>query len=373
MTTTLTSRERIARILRRQPVDRVGLFEVFWRETAQAWARQGHLQSPEQISDHFGLDLRRTSGEITPGSARALTLVADLDAGETMIEETADARLVRDGNGAVLRWKKGGSGAPEHVDFLVKDRAGWEAHIRPRLLDARDYERRIDFGHYRALRSRCAREQRFLACGVVAAFDLMTPMCGHEHLLAGMALDGGWVRDMADAYTGVTIDLLEMLFEREGLPDGLWAWDDLGFKTGPFMSPAMYRAFILPAHKRLFDFAHSKGLPVILHSDGCLKLLLPSLIEAGIDCLQPLEAKAGMHLPEIKAMFGHRIALIGGMDVRALETNDRAVVEDELRRKLPAAMAGGGYVLQVDHSVTDRVHYETYRYFVERGLAIGTY
>jgi len=48
-------------------------------------------------------------------------------------------------------------------------------------------------------------------------------------------------------------------------------------------------------------------------------------------------------------------------------------VERELAGKLPGAMKDSGYVLQVDHSVSSRVDYETYRYFVERGLEIGTY
>ena len=63
----LTSKERFGRILKHQSVDRVGLFEVFWRETTQKWAAGGHYASPEIVSDHFGLDVRRTGGEITPG------------------------------------------------------------------------------------------------------------------------------------------------------------------------------------------------------------------------------------------------------------------------------------------------------------------
>jgi uroporphyrinogen decarboxylase len=299
--------------------------------------------------------------------------VADPDARDELVEETETTRLTRDGNGALLRWIKGRSGAPEHVDFLVKDRGGWEEHIRPRLLDAAAYERRIGFVRYRDLRAECARQSVFLTAGVVAAFDLMTPMCGHEHLLAGMAADPGWVREMAGLYATVTIDLLEILFKREGLPDGLWVWDDLGFKHRPFMSPAMYREILFPAHKRLFDFAHGHNLPVILHCDGFVEPLLPHLIEAGIDCLQPLEAKAGMDLLKLKTRFGERIALIGGMDARTLVTNDLARVENELESKLPQAMAGSGYVLQVDHSVPDQVSYQTYRHFVEKGLEIGTY
>jgi uroporphyrinogen decarboxylase len=361
------------RILRHEPVDRIGLFEVYWQETAREWAAQGHLPEPETASDHFGLDLRRTGGELTPMPWKAIDLIADVSAGETLIEETESAKLVRDGNGAVLRWWKNASGAPEHVDFAVKDRQGWEENIKPRLLDQNTYERRLSAERYGKLRSKCERDSRFMTCGVVGAFDLMSPMCGHENLLAGMALDGAWVHEMAMTYATVTIGLLEILFEREGLPDGLWVWDDLGFKGKPFMSPAMYREIIFPAHKRLFDFAHGRNLPVVLHCDGFVHALIPHLIEAGIDCLQPIEVKSGMDLLRLKRDFGQRISLIGGMDERVLETNDVAQVDAELDRTLPGVMAGSGYVLQTDHSVSNRVNYDTYRHFVERGLQIGTY
>ena len=370
---TLTSKERFERILKHQPVDRVGLFEVFWRETAQKWSAQGHFARPEMISDHFGLDVRRSGGEITPGDYHIVNLIADVDTADQVVEETEEIRLVRDGNGALLRWLKNGSGAPEHVAFAVTDRQGWEEHIRPHLLDERTYDRRINCSSYRDVRARCAAADRFFTCGVVGPFDQMSPMCGHEHLLVGMGLDGQWVRDMADLYVTVTIHLLEMLFDREGLPDGLWVWDDLGFKNGPFMSPTMFRTLLYPAYEKLFDFAHSCGLPVILHCDGHVEALVPALIEAGIDCLQPLEVKAGMDLLKLKKCFGDRIALIGGMDARVLETNDLAAVEAELLSKLPGAMAGSGYVLQADHSVSPLVEYETYKFFVERGLEIGTY
>ena len=369
----MTSEERFSRILRHEPVDRVGLFEVFWRETARKWSAEGHFPAPGAVSDHFGLDVRRTGGEITPGDYRTVDLVADVDAGDTIVEETDTWKLVRDGNGALLRWNKQASGAPEHVGFVVEDRRGWEEHIRPRLLDESTYGRRLNFGSYRALHDKCRREQLFMTCGVVGSFDLMTPMCGHENLLMGMSADPDWVGGMAMLYAETTTRLLEVLFAREGLPDGLWVWDDLGFRGGPFMSPAMYRELVFPAHRRLFEFAHGRGLPVVLHCDGNVEPLLPLLVEAGIDCLQPLEAKAGMDLLRIKRGFGDRIALIGGMDARVLEANDLAAVDAELAAKLPGAMAGGGYVLQVDHSVSGLVEYETYRHFVDRGLEMGRY
>jgi uroporphyrinogen decarboxylase len=372
MTTPLTSRERIGRILRHEPVDRIGLFEVFWRETAQAWSDAGHFMEPGMVSDHFGLDLRRTNGEITPPYGTLLNLAARLDS-DQVIEETATTRLVRDGNGALLRWQKNHSGAGEHVDFTVKDRASWEEHIRPYLSDKTLYERRINFKMYRDVRAQCARDNRFLTCGIVGAFDDMSPVCGHEHLLAGMALDPDWIHVMRDLYVTAIIDMLEILFEREGLPDGIWMWDDLGFKRRPFMSPAMYKELIFPGHKRVIDFVHSRGLKVILHCDGLVESLIPRLIEAGVDCLQPIEIKAGMDLVKLKKMYGDKLAFIGGMDARELISNDLGRVQKELESKIPHVMDGSGYVLQVDHSVSHQVNYETYKYFVEKGLELGTY
>jgi uroporphyrinogen decarboxylase len=369
----LTSKERIGRILRHQPVDRVGLFEVFWRETAKNWSDVGHFAEPGMVSDHFGLDLRRSNGEITPPFATLFNMQANLDGGETVVEENETMKLTRDGNGALLRWHKGHSGAPEHVDFLVKDGAGWEVHIRDRLADKNLYARRINFELYRNGRAACDRDGRFFTCGVVGAFDQMSPVCGHEHLLMGMALDPDWIRNMSELYNTATLEMMEILFQREGLPDGIWVWDDLGFKQRPFVSPAMYKELLFPWHKRLFDFAHARGLPVVLHADGLVESLIPHLLEAGLDCLQPIEVKAGMDLVKLKKAFGDRLAFIGGMDARELISNDLGRVRAELDKKLPSAMAGSGYILQVDHSVSHQVNYETYKYFVDRGLEIGTY
>ena len=68
-----------------------------------------------------------------------------------------------------------------------------------------------------------------------------------------------------------------------------------------------------------------------------------------------------------------KIAFVGGMSALELVSNDLDRVRRELESKVPGAMVGSGYALQVDHSVPDQVEYETYKYFVEKGLQIGTY
>ncbi len=361
---TMTSRERIGHLLRREPADRIGVHEGFWGDTRRTWAEQGHVGEDESLADHFGLDMRMGGWP---------NLVADLDAGSEIIEETEETKLVRNGNGAVLRWWKHRSGTPEHVDFLVCDHESWDRHVRAKLVDRSTLRRRIPFESYRNARASAAERELFFCWSGLNVFELMHPVCGHENMLIGMALEPDWVKDMCAVFADLIIDCQKTLFEQEGLPDGVWFYEDMGFKAKPFMSPAMYKDIVWPAHKKTFEFAKNLGLPIILHSCGYVEPLVPGLIEAGMDCLQAMEVKAGMDLLKLKAEYGDRISFMGGLDVRSLETNDLDKVEAELMKKIPAAMEGSGYVLHTDHSVSSRVNYETYKFFVRRGLEIGTY
>ncbi len=361
MSTELTGIERIGNILRRKPVDRIGLFEHFWGDTLRKWRSQGHIGPQEDLATHFGFDM---------GVSWCFNMVARLDFQPETIEETEETILQRDGNGAVLRRHKKHDATPEHVDFAVRDRKTWQEYVRPFLVPDR---RRIHFEAYRNARRRHAETQRFFCWGGTNVFELMHPVCGHEYMLIGMLDDPEWLRDMVGVYSDLIVQLMEILFAEEGKPDGIWFYEDMGFKQRPFMSPAMYRELIFPGHKKTIDFAHSLGLPVIMHSCGFVEPLLPGMIEAGIDCLQVIEIKAGMDPIRIKRNFGDRIALCGGMDARNLVANDIDAIRAELEAKIPVLKENYGYILHSDHSIPTDTEYETYRFFVDEGLRLGRY
>lgn len=357
----MTGIERIGNILRRQPVDRIGLFEHFWGDTLQKWQAGGHIEEGEDLATHFGFDM---------STCWAFNMVADLDFEPEVLEETEETVVTRDGNGAVLRRHKLHSSTPEHIDFAVKERRAWEELIKPKLLPER---RRINFEAYRTAKRAAAEADRFFCWAGVNSFELMHPVCGHEFMLMGMATDPDWIRDMAMTYAETTIALQEILFAEEGAPDGIWYYEDMGFKERPFMSPAMYRDIIKPAHTKTMAYAHAQGLQVIMHSCGFVEPLLPDMVDAGIDCLQVMEVKAGMDPVRIKQNFGDRISLFGGMDARNLVANDLDAIAAELAEKVPPLMAGSGYILHSDHSIPTTTDYETYRFFVDEGLRLGTY
>ncbi|MGQ9731724.1 MAG: uroporphyrinogen decarboxylase family protein [Candidatus Zipacnadales bacterium] len=357
----MTSIERMQNTLDRKPVDRTPIAVSPWGATVARWREEGHIGPEEDVAEHFDQDIR-TGGW--------LNSVVDLDFQPITLEETEETILQLDANGATLRRHKLHDSTPEHVDFTVKDRQSWEEFAKPRLTQFD--RRRIPFESYRSAKQFAAERQRFFCWGGVAPFEQMHPLCGHEYLLMGMALDPDWVRDMVQTYTDLTINHLEVLFSEEGKPDGMFFYEDMGFKTQPFMSPSMYKEIMLPGHKRLFDYSHSLGCKVIVHSCGHVAPLVPGLIEAGMDCLQAMEVKAGMDLPTLFRDFGDRISFYGGVDVRCLISNDRKLIDEEMDRKiLPVVTGGGGYVLHSDHSEPPEIDYETMRYFVERGRYLG--
>lgn len=91
--------------------------------------------------------------------------------------------------------------------------------------------------------------------------------------------------------------------------------DDLGTQNGPMLSPRLYKELIFPAHKRIYEFVHKKApnVYVFLHSCGGIYELIPYLIEAGVDILNPVQTSARNMEPEkLKKEFGKDIVFWGG-------------------------------------------------------------
>ncbi len=181
----MTSIERVQNSLEFKPVDYLAAMLSPWKDTVKLWTQQGHLKQDEDLIEHFNQDLSQIGW---------LNSVADMDHEDVVLEETEETILKLDGNGAKLRRHKLHDSTPEHVDFTVKDRTGWEEHIKPHLLQVD--RRRISFEDYRQAKSLAAQNQRFFCLSGLAPFEQMHPVCGHEYMLMGMALDPDWVKDI---------------------------------------------------------------------------------------------------------------------------------------------------------------------------------
>ena len=127
---------------------------------------------------------------------------------------------------------------------------------------------------------------------------------------------------------------LEILFSEAGVPDGFFVYEDYGYKNGLFCSPATMSDLVMPYEKALVSFLKDYGIQVLLHTCGDVRRAVPLIIDAGFDCLQPMEAKAGCDVVELAKTYGSRISYMGNIDVVALTTNDEKTVEAEIVPKL---------------------------------------
>jgi uroporphyrinogen decarboxylase len=356
----MTSIERMQRFLKRESHDRIPVYEHFWSDTKRAWVNKEKITQEDELNHIFDFDMTENW---------AFNYVADLDFIPQTLDETEDTILVMDGNGAKLKRHKKHDATPEHVGFSVTDRASWEA-LKEKISPEK---RRINFEAYIKEKNWARDNDKFFCWSGTNVFEQMHPVCGHEYMLMGMALDPGWIHDMAKTYAELNINLMEELFATAGKPDGIWFYEDMGFKLRPFMSPQMYNEIIKPYHKMTIDYAKSQRLPVIMHSCGFVEPILPGILEAGIDCLQVIEVKAGMDAKRIYDNYGERLSLMGGIDVRELYSNDKVRIKNEIKDKLPYVMGHYGYALHSDHSIPGTVDYDMYKYFIREGIKLGTY
>jgi len=131
--------------------------------------------------------------------------------------------------------------------------------------------------------------------------------------------------------------------------------DDLGTEQGPFFSPQLYREVFKPRHRALFEHIkkHS-NLKVFLHSCGSLHQILPDLIEAGVDILNPVQiSAAGMDAAALKKEFGRDVTFWGGgCDTQAiLPRGTPQEVYDHVKETVDIWAPGGGYVFCQVHNI----------------------
>ena len=158
----------------------------------------------------------------------------------------------------------------------------------------------------------------------------------------------------------------------KGLLDGFVIWGDVAYKKSTFMAPSYWREYFKPWVAAMTAHAHERGLPVIYHGCGNVRAILPDFIAVGIDAYNPLEAKAGLDVLDLRRRYGHALGFCGNSDIRVWETNDPEAIRREVLRKLNAAR-GGGYIFQSDHSVPASVSGRTYDAIVRLVREYGRY
>jgi uroporphyrinogen decarboxylase len=225
-------------------------------------------------------------------------------------------------------------------------------------------------------------EQRAYILGRHAAgiFEVALWMRGFEDFFVDMGDNPGFAEALLDIITENKMRYWKRALETVGENVLVVSEaDDLSTQAAPFISPAMYRRFIMPRHRRLFDMikaAAKNRVYVFYHSCGAIRQMIPLLIEEGVEVLNPVQVSArGMDSRDLKRDFGDQVTFWGGgVDTQhVLPHGTPAEVRAEVKRRVEDFAPGGGFVFNTVHNVQADVPPENYMAMWEALQEFGTY
>jgi len=165
-----------------------------------------------------------------------------------------------------------------------------------------------------------------------------------------MKKDPQFIRFVINEYTQTNIEVIKRLAEI-GV-DIFFFYDDLGQKGRTIFSYSIFKEFLLPAYRAMFQVARRLGVYIIQHSCGYITPFVKDLVDAGLHGLQSLEPAAGVDLKELKETYGDRLCLFGGIDSsRVLNFGTEQDVFEEVKRCVKSAAKSGGYVIGPSHNI----------------------
>jgi uroporphyrinogen-III decarboxylase len=207
---------------------------------------------------------------------------------------------------------------------------------------------------------------------VIQRFKREKFICGPSGGSVGIVLLGGMERGLFElgANPEAVREATRYLVRQQNAADAdfihpdsdavMWA-EDLGYKTGPLIGPAMFRDIFLEANKeRARNVKDRYGKKILKHCCGNINLLMDFFVEIGFDAYQSIQPTAGMDICRLKKDYGDRITLWGGVAVENLVGGAPDDVRADVRRAMACAKPGGRFILGSSHSVAVGTKYDNF-------------
>jgi uroporphyrinogen decarboxylase len=209
--------------------------------------------------------------------------------------------------------------------------------------------------------------------GAGAVLEPVMWMMGIKNFYVSLYKQKDLVEAMFRKATEINVARFKLAADTSRKIVAFWGSDDWGYKNGLMISPAMMRRWVFPVHKKMAEMAHSKGSLYVLHSCGDLKVVMDNIInDVKVDAKHSFE---DTYLPvtEAKKIYGHRIGLIGGIDMDVFSRCKPKEVQEYVSRVLKACKIGGGYCLGSGNTVANYVPLENFLTMLNVGLNEGWY
>ena len=384
-----TRRERFLDICHFKRPGDLYISDWFWPTTLEEWVKQGapkeilpKVQEQEHmwigggfISDYFQFGRRYRVGRVL----RPTRLDSEIDRINhllinplsTVVVPNYEPRIISedertitfiDGAGRTLRvFRDNPYNMPMYLDWPAKDRASWNEY-RKRLDPNTPKRWPADWNAYVQEMNKLG-EETPISLSVGSFFGYLREWVGSENILYMFHDDPNLIEDMMEQVLYLEIEIIKRVV-KDIRVDFANFWEDMAYKGGPLISPAMVRKFMMPRYKKITDLLHSYGVDIIfLDSDGNVNELIPLWLEVGINYIWPLEVAAGNDAVALRKKYGKDLIIGGNIDKRALIKGKEAIRE-ELMSKVPFLLKQSGYLPCVDHAVPPDVTFENYCYYI---------
>ena len=339
----MTSRERIIAVLERQEPDRVPTFE--WKVS------QPIIDAFVPGGDVF--DFTETADQDAVCCAPSYKKIEIIDE-DTFVDEFH-----------IRRHLTGVDRYPVSVGYPITDLESFKQYEPPPL----DAPGRFDKIEYVVNRFG---GERAVVVNLHDIFSFPRDMMGLDNFLISFITQPDLVRELVGFSVDYNLDLAKLVKKRDVEIIGIG--DDMADNKAPFVSPEMFRDFLYPEFKRVVQGYKKLGFYVIKHSDGNLNPILDMLVDAGIDCLDPIDPLGSMDIEYIRKEYGGRIARKGNVDcVHTLVDGSPEKVAEEVRDCMRRGSPGGGHIISSSNSLHAGIDPSLYKVMLETVREYGHY
>ncbi len=294
---------------------------------------------------------------------------------DKVVEQRGDHELVQDAAGRhllVFRGRRSGF-MPEYVDHPVKDLTTWERDVAWRL-DPDTAARYGDLEQRMAAARAAAARGMLISQNLIGGYMYLRSLIGPEAVLYKFLDDPALIHACMQAWLALA-DAVIARHQQHVTLDELFLAEDICYKSGPLISPAMMREFLLPYYQQLIanirrrQIDRHRHLHIHVDTDGFADPVIPVYQEIGMDTMSPFEVAAGCDVVRAARQFP-QLRLFGGIDKRLLARTP-AEIDRELERIIPPLRARGGYIPTCDHGVPEEVPYTNYLHYRRRCVELG--
>ncbi|MBN1777727.1 MAG: hypothetical protein JW811_06350 [Clostridiales bacterium] len=368
----MNHRERVHAVLHYRPYDRMPLVSFgYWPETLTKWAAQGHIEA----EDAEGY---RRDGDNAPADRRVMRKLGfDFNwcstvGGNSYLmppfkEETLEtkpdgSRIIRNAEGLIEKVNDAIVSIPAMVGTSLTGREAWEELYLPRLTFSPD---RVDAETFRALAAESGQRLLPLGLQVGSLYGNIRNILGVEELSYLAVDDEVLYREIIDTIGNLCYQVAEAVLAFGVAFDYAHYWEDICFKNGPLINPAVFRELVAPHYARIGKLLLCHGIDITsVDCDGCVDLLVPVWLESGVNTMFPIEVGTwNASVAPWRKCYGKELRGVGGMDKRVF-AQDRSAVDAEIERLKPLVDLGG-YIPCPDHRIPPDAEFGVTAYYCE--------